>query len=299
MSRNEATTAAVSSAEAAPGGTPSRLPRASGRSLLTSELRVLFARRRTWAMLLALSAIPILLALVMRFASEPLQPGEGPPFLDRATRNGLFIALTALIMSVPLFLPLTVAVVAGDAIAGEAGMGTLRYLLVAPAGRVRLLAVKLVAALAFCLTATLVVVGVGAGIGALLFPVGQAALLSGDMVGPGTAMVRELAAAGYVALSLVGLCAIGLFISTLTDVPIGAMAATMVLIIVVQVLDALPQVAWLHPWLFSHYWLGVGDMLRSPIVWDSLGRNAVLQLGYLLVFGSLAYSRFTTKDILS
>jgi hypothetical protein len=35
-----------------------------------------------------------------------------------------------------------VAVVAGDSMAGEAGYGTLRYLLAVPAGRVRLLTVK-------------------------------------------------------------------------------------------------------------------------------------------------------------
>ena len=33
-----------------------------------------------------------------------------------------------MLVSVPLFLPLTVGVVAGDTIAGEASLGTLRYL---------------------------------------------------------------------------------------------------------------------------------------------------------------------------
>ncbi|WP_435875279.1 hypothetical protein [Pseudarthrobacter enclensis] len=34
------------------------LPRRSGLSLMVSELRVLFGRRRTWALLLALAAAP-------------------------------------------------------------------------------------------------------------------------------------------------------------------------------------------------------------------------------------------------
>ncbi|MBW8873046.1 MAG: ABC transporter permease, partial [Leifsonia sp.] len=103
----------------------------------------------------------------------------------------------------------------------------------------------------------------------------------------------------YIVVSLLGLCAIGLFLSTLTDVPVGAMAATAVLAVVSQVLDQLPQLEGLHPWLFSHYWLGFGDLLRDPISWDSFGDNALLQLGYIAVFGALAIGRFTTKDILS
>ena len=102
---------------------------------------LLFRRRRTQALLLALAAIPVLIAVVVRVSSA-VPPGRGPAFLDRITQNGLFVGVTALIVAVPLFLPLTIGVVAGDTIAGEAGHGTLRYLLVAPAGRVRLLIVK-------------------------------------------------------------------------------------------------------------------------------------------------------------
>jgi ABC-2 type transport system permease protein len=77
------------------------------------------------------------------------------------------------------------------------------------------------------------------------------------------------------------------------------MAATVVLAVASQVLDSLPQLDWLHPWLFSHHWLDFADLLRSPIAWDSFGDNALLQLGYAVVFGALAYGRFVTKDILS
>jgi ABC-2 type transport system permease protein len=80
---------------------------------------------------------------------------------------------------------------------------------------------------------------------------------------------------------------------------VGAMASTVVLAGASQVLDQLPQLDWLHPFLFSHQWLGFGDLLRDPIAFDSFGSNALLQLGYVAVFGTLAYGRFATKDILS
>ncbi len=282
----------------APAPAPRRRRVFRGGGLLASELGVLFRRRRTWAMLLALAAIPILVAVAVRLSSA-VPPGRGPAFLDRISQNGLFVGITSMVLAVPLFLPLTVGVVAGDTIAGEAGQGTLRYLLVAPAGRVRLLLVKFAGAAVFVTVAPLVVALVGAGIGAALFPVGPVTLLSGDAIGPWEAVLRLVLIGSYLAVSLLGLAAIGLFVSTLTDVPVGAMAATVVLSVVSQVLDVLPQLEWLHPWLFTHYWLDFADLLRQPIAWDSFASNAMLQGGYIAVFGALAYGRFSTKDVLS
>ena len=266
--------------------------------LLGSELAVLFRRRRTWAMLLALAAIPVLIAVAVRLSSA-VPPGRGPAFLDRISQNGLFVGITAMVVAVPLFLPLTVGVVAGDTLAGEAGQGTLRYLLAAPAGRGRLVLVKYLAAAAFAVAAPAAVALAGAGIGALLFPVGPVTLLSGDTIGVAEAVGRLLLIAAYLAVSLLGLSAVGLFVSSLTDVPVGAMAATVVLAVVSQVADALPQLDWLHPWLLSHRWLDFADLLRQPVGWDSFGANALLQAGYVAVFGALAYARFATKDVLS
>jgi ABC-2 type transport system permease protein len=288
MSHSERTANTTGEARRSPSSGP----------LLASELTLLFRRRRTQALLLALAAIPVMIAVVVRVSST-VPPGRGPAFLDRITQNGLFVGVTALIVAVPLFLPLTIGVVAGDTIAGEAGHGTLRYLLVAPAGRVRLLLVKYVGAVVFCIAAPLAVALAGAGIGAALFPVGPVTLLSGDVVEPGEAFSRMLLIAAYQTVSLLGLSAIGLFLSTLTDVPVGAMAATIVLSVASQVLDQLPQLEWLHPWLFSHYWFGFADLLRQPIGWESFTSNAVLQGGYIALFGALAYGRFVSKDVLS
>ncbi len=266
-------------------------------ALLGSELALVFRRRRTWAMLGALALVPILIAVAVRLTTG--DDSGGPAFLGDITNNGLFVSFTALTVSIPLFLPLTVGVVAGDTVAGEASHGTIRYLLVAPTGRLRFILVKYAGAVAFCLAATLLIVIVGALIGAVLFPIGPVTLLSGTQVDGWSYAGRALLLALYVTLSMLGLSAIGLFASSLTNVPVGAMAATVVLAGVSQVLDQLPQLDWLHPYLFSHQWLGFGDLLRDPIAFDSFGNNALLQLGYVAVFGTLAFGRFATKDVLS
>lgn len=289
----------MSSPEVAAAATETRRRGGSGTvQLLGNELATQFRRWRTWAMLAALALIPILLGIAIRLVGGS-DPGRGPAFLDQITNNGLFVALAALTVAIPLFLPLTISVAAGDAIAGEASHGTLRYLLIAPAGRVRLLVVKYLAAAVFCLAATLTVVVVGTLVGAILFPLGPVTLLSGAQVSVGEGMLRVLLIAAYVAVSMFGLAAIGLFLSTLTTVPIGAMAATAILAVTAQIIGAIPQLDALHPWLFTDRWLDFGDLLRAPIVWDSFAANALLQGGYILVFGAAAIIRFTTKDVLS
>ena len=279
---------------------PAAARRGSGLTLLGSEVSVLFRRVRTVALLAALALIPVLLAVAVRVTADGSEGGGGgPAFLGDITQNGLFVSLTALTVAIPLFLPLTVGVVAGDTIAGEASLGTLRYLLVTPVGRVRLVLVKYAGAALFCLVATLVVVVVGAIAGAALFPVGPVTLLSGQTIGVGDYAGRMLLMALYVTISLLGLSAIGLFASTLTSVPVGAMAATIVLSTVSQIVDALPQLDALDPWLFTHYWLGFADLMRDPVSWGNFADNALLQAGYVAVFGALALGRFTTKDVLS
>lgn len=289
----------MSAVETVPARAAVARPAAVSTRLLRSELGMVFRRRRNQAILAVLAAVPTLIAVAVRLAAPPDDPTEGPPFLYAIAGNGVFVALTALTAVLPLFLPLAVSVVSGDAVAGEAGLGTLRYLLVVPASRTRLLLVKYAAAVAYCLVAALLVAAVGAGLGSLLFPVGPVTLLSGTQVSLAAGLGRLALVALYVAAMMAGLAAIGLFVSTLTESPVAAMATTAVLAVASQVLDAVPQLDWLHPWLFSHYWLGYGDLLRDPVAVDGVTRGLLATAAYVAVFGALAWSRFTTKDVSS
>lgn len=269
--------------------------------LLRSELVTTLRRWRTLVLLAVLAAVPVLIGIAVRVETggggDPDRGGGGPAFIAQVTNNGLFLVFTALAATLPFFLPMAVGVIAGDAVAGEAGAGTLRYLLVAPAGRTRLLLTKYATVLAFCLLATLVVAVSALAVGALLFPLGEVTTISGTRIGFGDGLLRALLIALAVAASLVGVAALGLFVSTLTDSGIAAMATTVGLLITVQILDQIPQLHAIQPYLFSHYWLSFADLLRDPVLWDDLRRNLVLQGIYAAVFGTAAWARFTAKDI--
>jgi ABC-2 type transport system permease protein len=264
-----------------------------------AELTLLLRRTRTQALLGVLALVPIVVAFTVRFAGNGPQPGNGPQFLDQLTHNGVFAALVGLTVTLPFFLPLAVAVVAGDTIAGEANLGTLRYLLTRPYGRTRLLVHKGAVLIVFCIIATCTVAVAGIVAGSILFPVGPVTTLSGTTLSLAAGTVRIFATAAVVGGSLFGLAAIGLFVSTLTDAPVGAMAATAGIAVLSGVLDAIPQLHVVHPWLLTHYWLTFGDLLRSPVPWTNTTKNLLLQTGYVLVFGTAAWARFTTKDILA
>lgn len=159
--------------------------------------------------------------------------------------------MAALAIVLPLFMPVAVAVVAGDAVAGEAQAGTLRYVLTRPVCRTHLLVAKLVSVLACVL------------------------------------------------LSMLGVAAMALMLSTFTDSPLGAALGALVFLIASTLLLTLDAAAALQPYLPTRYWLSFVDFVRDPVLWRDLVRGVLLQAVYVVVLLGVAWANFSTKDITS
>ena len=213
--------------------------------------------------------------------------------------NGIFLGFAGLSIEIALFLPLAVAVLAGDAIAGEANQGTLRYLLIAPVARARLLVVKAVSLAIGSLVGAAVVALSGLITGAVLFGVGPLTTLSGTKLGVGDGLLRLLLAVVYVAAGLSALAMIGLFISTLTEQPIAATVVTAMASTLLWILDAVPQLDWLHPWLLVDRWMSFVDLLRDPVFTDRIVAGLWVDAAYAAVFLLLAWLRLRNKDVTS
>ena len=264
---------------------------------LRSELKIIFGRRRNIAGLGVLAVVPVILAVSVRASSG--SQGAGPDFIVGITGNGLFVAFAALALELPLFLPLAVSAISGDAVAGEANLGTLRYLLAIPAGRTRLLVIKYAAIVIFAVTATFLVALVGSIMGLALFGAGDMTLLSGTQTSLADGLWRLVLSSLYLAAGFSALGAIGLFVSTLTEQPIGATIAIVLVNVLMFVLNSIAQLDWLHPWLLTHWWTAFGDLLRDPIATESIQRGLVTALVYAGVFWVAAWARLSTKDISS
>lgn len=274
-------------------------PRLSTR-FLGSELRLIAVRRRNQAGLAALAAVPVVLAVALKLAADPGGPQRGgPDFLTQVFTNGFFVALAALGVELTLFLPIAIAMLAGDAVAGEAQQGTLRYLLTVPVGRTRLLAVKYAGIVMGAFLAPLVVATSGVISGLLLFGGGDVTTLSGNSISLGEALLRLLGICAYLGVCLSALGAVGLFLSTLTEQPMGATIALTMLAVASFVLGQIPQLDWLHPYLLTQHWRDFGELLRAPISFAALQPGLLSAAAYAVVFLTAAWARFAGRDITS
>ena len=276
-------------------GSPQR-SRVSSR-FLRSELKIIFGRRRNIAGMGVLAALPVIVAISIRLSSS--NQSGGPDFISGIAGNGLFVAFAALALELPLFLPLAVSAISGDSVAGEANLGTLRYLLAIPAGRTRLLVIKYLAIVIFAFAATLLVALVGSIMGLALFGGGDLTLLSGTQTSMADGVWRLVLSSLYLAAQFSALGAIGLFVSTLTEQPIGATIAIVLVNVLMFILDSIAQLDWLHPWLLTHWWTAFGDLLRDPIATESIQRGLITAVVYAGTFWLAAWARLSTKDISS
>jgi ABC-2 type transport system permease protein len=298
-----ASTAETASTGAVRPTSPASAPTSSIRHwlrLFRSELRIVYLRPRNLAMFAVLAAAPIFLGIVLKINTPP--PGAGGPsgageFIGQVAENGVFLSLLAIFVLMTLVLPLSVAVVSGDSVAGEAGLGTLRTLLTVPAGRIRLLVTKYLMIVVFCFTACALVAAIGLVMGAILFPIGPVTLLSGETVPLIDGLGRLAMIVIYVAIGLAALGALGMALSTFTQHAIAVMAAILVVVMASEILDAISQVASIHPYLPTHFWLTFDALLRTPITWPDIWHGLASFAAYTVIFGAIALTRIKRANV--
>jgi ABC-2 type transport system permease protein len=263
------------------------------------ELVKLVRSRRTWVTILMIDALPTLVAALLAWTDLGPAPGTGPAFLSAVLNDGKLFPLAALGIVVPLLLPIAVCVMAGDTIAGEGQLGTLRYLLTRPVGRTHLLAAKLISIVAFVVLAVTVVATTAYAVGLALLGHATEAVssVSGTALTGRELTLRTLLALAYAILSMLGVASIALFLSTVVRSPLAAALGALGLLVASTLLLPLDAAEVLHPWLPTRYWISFVDLFRDPILWRDVIRGSLLQLGYLVVFLGAAWANFVTKDV--
>ncbi len=275
--------------------------------MIRVELAKMLRSRRTWVTILLIDALPSLVAVLLSLTAIGPRPGTGPAFLSAVLTDGTLFPLAALAIVLPLLLPVAVALAAGEAVAGEAQQGTLRYLLVRPVGRLSFLVAKMVAVMAFVVLTIAVVAVTAYVLGVLLL--GNGEVTAGSAVVPGGTSVsgttlstpelvgRTVLALAYAVLCMLGVAAIALFLSTVADSPLGAALGTMAVLITSTLLFTLDAADVVRDVLPTRYWLAFVDLFRDPILWRDVVRGVLLQLAYVVVFFGAAWASFATKDV--
>jgi ABC-2 type transport system permease protein len=267
---------------------------ATFRTDLAKQLR----RPRTWVALGLMCAIPILMTIAID--ANPPHDRENNLFYV-AAHSGFYLPAAALMFMSHFLLLVVVCLFAGDAIAAEAGWGNLRYLLVRPVPRPRLLAGKLAVVILFVVLATAAITVTGLVVGGLVlgFDAPQLPFLglgftSGQLLG------RLGLATVYVAWSMSGIVCFGFLLSTLVDAPTGAVFGAVGLGIVSQILDAITPLGRVRSILPTHH-LEAWRHLFLPFdgSTNEMWKGVALQLPYIAVCCALAWWWFQRKDIVS
>lgn len=221
---------------------------------MRDELARQLGRRRTRLVLGLMLFIPLALVLVYVLRGAPeLAPGATPSLQQLADGSALAFTNFVLYLCAPLLLVAVAALFAGDSVASEAAWGTLRYLLAAPVARRRLLARKLVAALALTLLALLLLAGTSLVAGLVAFGWHPLDTPVGGSIATGPASWRLVLALAYVLVSLLPFAAIALWFSTLSESPLAPVAGSVGVAVVAQILDVLPTLGRVRAALPTHY----------------------------------------------
>ncbi|KZB87640.1 ABC transporter permease [Amycolatopsis regifaucium] len=266
--------------------------------LYRAELRWIFRRPRTLAVLGLLALIPVIIgvALTLVDASET-SGGQDGALLASAVNNGFILPVAALTMTLALLLPLASAMAGADAIAGEAAHGTLRGWLVAPVGRGRLLAIKAFGVATVSTIAVLAMTFTGFVTGLIISGTDSMFTLTGSTLSVWDALGRILLVAAWVILQLWAVGAVALAISSFTEHPMLVVASVLAGTIVFTILGVLDAVSWLHPFLLNENWSQApASVLMDPIDTAMLGEGALRAACYIAIGLSIAYARLTTRD---
>jgi len=262
------------------------------------ELRKQLFRLRTYLAIGAMIAIPVIITLSLEFGRRPRHPRE-QTFFVVATHSGLNVPLAALVATSSFLLVIVVALFAGAAISEESNWGSLRYLLVRPVSRSRLLATKLAVVCVLSFIAAIVIPISGLLAGILFF--GWHEVLTPDFTvfSQGEALGRITLATLYVAWCMTGVIALAFMISTMTDTTLGSVAGALGLVIISQIMNAIDSLGDNRTFLITHYWRAWEQLFQYPTETADMQHGFLLQIPYVIVFLALAWWWFHRRDILT
>lgn len=265
-------------------------------------IKILFQKRTLFGWV-GLFVLPFIVAIALRFSGDG---GPGPHdqeamavFMSVLKTNGTMLPLVIMAMLAAFLLPLLACMAGAQTVAGEAERGTLRTTLMQPVKRTGLLAGKWVVANVYMLIG-FVILGASALIAASsMFGLHSTVILSGGSVSVGNALMRTLAAYGYVFVGMVPIVSLALLLSTLTDSSLTAVGGALVLVIVMLVLGNLSVFDFLKPYLITSHLDAWSSFFSKPMVWGPVWKGLVAFGAWTVGTAGLATWRFQTKDITS
>jgi ABC-2 type transport system permease protein len=288
--------------------------------LIQIEVIKIFRRPRTYIAFAAVWAIVALIQLAIY--------ADGQKYMDFVLKdikdsfdvignplNGYFVCFVIL-QTLLVHVPLLVALISADMIAGEANMGTLRLLITKPVSRTQLLLSKFFASAIYTFVLLVWIALLGLFLSMLIFGTDgminaksyEIIILNGNDI-----FWRYLLAFAFATLALLTVAALGFFFSVFAENSLGPIVATMSVIIVFTILTSLDIPLFQsirHLFFTSHMiaWKGFFEMQTDAEGMSLPGtirnlpailKSAGVLVAHIVVLVGAAIFVFRKKDILS
>ena len=276
--------------------------------LLRIELFKIFKRPRTYISFGIVTAITFVIQLAMLtdgkgFVNFALSGVNEQFDIQGNILNGYLIAYIIL-QSLLIHIPLLVALVAGDALAGEANAGTLRLLLTKPIARYKLVLMKFTGAFIYTVLLIVWLAVVALFLSLLLFGRGDMINLKSEafvMILQDDVMWRYALAFAFAVLAMTTIASMSLLLSAFADNSIGPIIATMGIVVVLTILSnlELPLFTIIKPYLFTTHMIAWKGFFDAPIPYYAIGRSALVLVLYTIGFLAATVWYFNKKDIKS
>lgn len=288
-------------------------------TLLQIELFKIFKRPRTYIAFIAIAAIVTLIQLALyldgkTYVGFMLQSIERFN-VEGKILNGYFVCYFIL-QTLLIHVPLLIALVGGDMIAGEANMGTLRLLISKPISRSTLLISKFLAATIYTLLLLIWMAILSLFLSLLIFGSGDLMVFQSQVIiqiPASDVFWRYLAAFGFAAIAMTAVAALSFFLSLFAENSIGPIVAAMSIVIVCTILTTmdLPLFLTIKPYLFTSHMLGwkgffdiqatEGNSAVPGSIQNLPGilRSASILVIHIIGFVTAAVLIFRKKDVLS
>ncbi|WP_347351534.1 ABC transporter permease [Intrasporangium sp.] len=266
-----------------------------------AEWRRQWGRRRTRVAFALVGALPVILVVAFAFGdrSSGRRSGATARFIDLAQTGSANFTLFTLFVSSQLLLILLAALFCGDPVPAEASWASLRYLLIAPVRRARLLSSKLAVGLTLTALATVVLIGWALLVGGLAYGWSPLTNPLGEDLGWGAYLARLAGAVAYIYVTMLPIAAIAFWIGVRSEAPLASVGGAVLTSIVLSILD---QIDALDPWrnAFPGHYANAWQQLITPSpVWDDVIHGVLWALVWTILFVQLGYRRFRRADILS
>lgn len=272
-------------------------------SSIRREFTKMLFQKRTYIGWGGLFLVPWLITLAFRYSTGGPQaegPGDqGALIMMQIRGNGLYVSLAALFALATFLLPLLASMSGSYTVAGEAENGTLRTILMQPIRRGVFLISKWFVANVYVAIGLLIMAIAAIIAGGTVFGLRPMMLFSGQTVGVAHSLGLIALCYLFVLVAMGAVVSMAFLFSTLTNSSLTAVAGALVLVIIMEALQAFSVFDFLQPYLFTHYFSAWVNLLNSPVVWDPLIKAFINFAIWIAGTTGLGYLRFRRKDILS